>query len=161
MHCTESDLHRLALDHINDDGHIHRVLTRRSGTKLYSWLKTHGWPPGYQVLCHNCNIVKRSMRYEIEDPTRRQITSRRRKDEVKSLVLTHYGDGRLACVRCGFDQLVALTIDHVNDDGHVTRDDDARPGCGFYLSLMRDGFPDGFQTLCFCCNMEKEIRLRR
>ncbi len=28
------------------------------GSVLYSWLKKQGYPPGFQVLCHNCNLAK-------------------------------------------------------------------------------------------------------
>jgi hypothetical protein len=44
----------LSLDHIGGrraSGHP-RGLT---GTKLYALLRREGWPPGFRVLCHNCN----------------------------------------------------------------------------------------------------------
>jgi hypothetical protein len=159
-HCGETGLDRLALDHVNDDGHAFRCKTHMSGTKLYSWLKTHDWPAGYQVLCHNCNIIKRSKRYGLANPTKKQISTQKRKDFVKRTVLAHYGNGIAACAVCGFDILVALTLDHVDNDGHLTRGQ-VTPGYSAYLALMNQGFPRGFQTLCFSCNMEKEIRLRR
>jgi len=31
------------------------------GTSLYSWLRTNGYPPGYQVLCITCNMAKGEM----------------------------------------------------------------------------------------------------
>lgn len=52
--CGEGMLHFLALDHINGGGRKHRQETGGGG--FYSWLKRHNYPPGFQVLCHNCNL---------------------------------------------------------------------------------------------------------
>ena len=44
----------LTNDHVNDGGSRHR---RRVGvsTGFYRWLKDRSYPPGFQVLCSNCN----------------------------------------------------------------------------------------------------------
>ena len=54
--CGETNEKFLAMDHVNDDGADHRKETRYSN--LYSWLNANGMPPGFQVLCHNCNYAK-------------------------------------------------------------------------------------------------------
>jgi hypothetical protein len=47
----------LALDHVNGGGNDHRRFdTKGGGSKLYQWLKTNGYPGGFRVLCHNCNL---------------------------------------------------------------------------------------------------------
>ena len=65
--CGEQELLFLTLDHINEDGAKHRKemlpnpTTSRyntSGLKTYMWLKRHNYPPGFQVLCRNCNWGK-------------------------------------------------------------------------------------------------------
>jgi hypothetical protein len=43
----------LTIDHVNNNGAQHRR-TMGEGS-ISSWLKTHGWPDGFQVLCFNCN----------------------------------------------------------------------------------------------------------
>jgi len=58
----------LTLDHIDGGGAAHRATLRGSmqkprtdgggGVKLYAWLKRMGYPPGFQVLCMNCNFAK-------------------------------------------------------------------------------------------------------
>jgi hypothetical protein len=65
--CGEDDLDVLSIDHVHNDGAEHR---RRifgqpknggrcpSGHWLYWWLKRNGFPPGFQVLCQNCNVAK-------------------------------------------------------------------------------------------------------
>lgn len=52
--CGESVLLFLSLDHVNGGGRKHRQETGGGG--FYSWLRRHGYPAGFQVLCHNCNL---------------------------------------------------------------------------------------------------------
>jgi hypothetical protein len=154
-HCGLSgDLDKLSLDHIDNNGHAFRKATGLSGNKLYSWLKSHNFPPGYQVLCHNCNILKRNSRYN--KPSKASTVIRQIK--IKTQVMTHYGDGKSACVKCGYNNLEALTLDHINNDGHASK---IKSGTFFYSRLIKSGLPSGLQTLCFNCNMKKEIQLRR
>lgn len=54
--CGETEPLFLTLDHVNGDGaEVRRNIGTLGGTKLYKWLRDNGWPPGYQVLCLNCN----------------------------------------------------------------------------------------------------------
>jgi hypothetical protein len=54
--CGESVLEFLSIDHINNDGALHR---RQLGNKnLYRWLAENHYPAGFQVLCYNCNRGK-------------------------------------------------------------------------------------------------------
>ena len=46
----------LTLDHAHNDGSRHRArIAPLSGGKLYRWLRDNAYPPGFQVLCANCN----------------------------------------------------------------------------------------------------------
>jgi hypothetical protein len=62
--CGHSDLDALCLDHINDDGALDRKRLKisgrgnGSGSRTYEALSKLGFPPGYQVLCANCNMAK-------------------------------------------------------------------------------------------------------
>ena len=53
--CGELRLEFLALDHIDGRGRRQRGALDRHGTSMYVWLRMHGYPAGYRVLCHNCN----------------------------------------------------------------------------------------------------------
>jgi len=53
--CGETEPDFLTMDHMNGGGTAHRHEIRRS---IYSWLKSRGFPKGYQVLCFNCNCGK-------------------------------------------------------------------------------------------------------
>lgn len=55
--CGETEPLFLTIDHINNDGHLHRKNTP-SATNLYTHLRARGFPPGFQVLCMNCNFGK-------------------------------------------------------------------------------------------------------
>lgn len=59
--CGETRLEFLTLDHVNNDGGVHRRETPNSlGTSLYNRLKANGFQSEYelQVLCWNCNMAK-------------------------------------------------------------------------------------------------------
>jgi hypothetical protein len=53
--CVEETIEFLSIDHIGGGGTRHRVHLKRSGSEFYAWLIEHKFPPGYRVLCHNCN----------------------------------------------------------------------------------------------------------
>lgn len=50
--CGETILEFLALDHINGGGRQHRKTIK---IRWWEWLRKHGFPEGFRVLCHNCN----------------------------------------------------------------------------------------------------------
>jgi hypothetical protein len=54
--CPETIEAFLSLDYVNNDGAEHRKTMDRR--KLYKRLKREGYPPGFQVLCMNCNFGK-------------------------------------------------------------------------------------------------------
>jgi hypothetical protein len=49
----------LTLDHKNNDGAAHRKeVNARGELGMYSWARTHGFPPLFRVLCWNCNMAR-------------------------------------------------------------------------------------------------------
>jgi hypothetical protein len=52
--CNEDRWQLLTLDHINGSGTKERQSIGQ-GPRFYRWLSTNGYPPGYRVLCMNCN----------------------------------------------------------------------------------------------------------
>lgn len=58
--CGFEDFRVLQLDHLNGGGNKQRVkLGNLQGTRFYRWLIVNDFPNGFQVLCANCNVVKR------------------------------------------------------------------------------------------------------
>jgi len=56
--CKNARLDVLTLDHIHNDGAKDRRENRKDGIAHYIHLLKAGYPPGLQVLCYNCNIIK-------------------------------------------------------------------------------------------------------
>lgn len=78
---------------------------------------------------------------------------------IKEEVMTHYGGGKLGCVKCGIDDIDVLCIDHINGGGAKHRKQlTFMGGINFYYWLKRNGYPEGYQTLCANCNLKKKIR---
>lgn len=69
---------------------------------------------------------------------------------VRATVFAHYGE---KCACCGIDDAGFLTIDHVNGGGTKHRKQINKKS--IYNWLIQQGFPEGFQTLCFNCNLGK------
>lgn len=70
----------------------------------------------------------------------------------KLTVVTHYSGGVCKCARCGFNDIRALQIDHIGGGGErhrrsITQD--------FYMWLIKNDFPSGFQVLCANCQIIK------
>ncbi len=61
--CGETTEEFLGIDHVKNDGNIHRSMPSDLGGvggNIYYWLKKHNYPKDgrFQILCHNCNIGK-------------------------------------------------------------------------------------------------------
>jgi hypothetical protein len=55
--CNESHVEFLCLDHVDGGGKRHRKEVGR-GSGFYGWLSNNNYPPGFQLLCLNCNFRK-------------------------------------------------------------------------------------------------------
>ena len=56
--CGELEFAFLTVDHINGGGNAHRREIG-VGQDILRWLVKNGLPPGFQILCYNCNNAKR------------------------------------------------------------------------------------------------------
>lgn len=61
--CGHSDIRALSIDHINGGGTKHRASL--GVRNIYGWLKKNSYPEGFQVLCMNCQFVKRMEKGEM------------------------------------------------------------------------------------------------
>ncbi len=55
--CGETELAFLALNHISGGGNQHRKAIGGNGQAAYEWAIKNGFPPIFNVLCHNCNLA--------------------------------------------------------------------------------------------------------
>jgi hypothetical protein len=56
--CRVDDMVFLTIDHVKNDGAVHRRTGQTSGTPFYYWLRRSNYPVNYQVLCWNCQHAK-------------------------------------------------------------------------------------------------------
>jgi len=57
--CGETIKLFLTVDHINNDGYLHRKQVGRSShNNIYGWLVRNNFPNDFQILCMNCNQGK-------------------------------------------------------------------------------------------------------
>ena len=80
------------------------------------------------------------------------------KTKIVSTVLEQYSNGNPKCACCGESNRDFLTVDHIEGHGNEHRRKlfgRSQSGWQFYAWLIREGFPSGFQILCFNCNMSK------
>ncbi len=86
--------------------------------------------------------------------------ARMRHLNIKLAVLCNYG---MECASCGIDDPDVLNIDHVDQRGSAHRK--AILGNGgsnkMYRWLITEGFPDGFRTLCYNCNIKAYLEYAR
>lgn len=59
--CGETEIAVLQMDHTNGGGNKHAAEIAngdaiRGRSKMYKWLRDNNFPPGFRVLCSNCNI---------------------------------------------------------------------------------------------------------
>ncbi len=79
--------------------------------------------------------------------------------ELKQLVLKYYGNGVVACVLCGYNNIDALSIDHIDGSGAKHRRENRYlAGRKIYGWLIKNNFPDGYRTLCMNCQWVERVR---
>ena len=99
--------------------------------------------------------AEQSRRWAWENREKVLVTAARHRQSVRSQVFDHYG---WSCACCGITE--DLSIDHVHGNGVEHRleafGDRHVDSIMFYRWLVRNGFPEGFQTLCRPCNSSKQ-----
>ena len=95
-------------------------------------------------------------RYHREHPNlnKRRAYYKQMTERYKREVLTHYGQGNLECMICHDTRIHVLTIDHIGGNGkqHL-KSVGIHNGVSLYRWLKKNGYPEGFRTLCFNCQI--------
>ena len=128
--------------------------------------KQKAWKKYYEKNKEELNrgrSVKMRMAYK-ENPQFFKDNAKRYRYALKYQTLSHYSKtGTPVCNDCGFDDLRALCLDHINNNGNKDRlkimgKNYAGSGSRFYVRLRQLDYPLGYQTLCANCNLIKEIK---
>jgi len=152
----------------------HDNLKRCCICKLYlpldNFHKNKGSRDGLSKYCKSCNtnkqniyyrkhpdiVISNNLKYRQKNPDKVRAWVNKSYLLMRTKVLTHYGNDKCACVKCGFDDIRALSIDHINGYGKKpTKTYSNRSGTGLYYWLVRLNYPEGFQTLCMNCQFVK------
>ncbi len=93
-------------------------------------------------------------------------SARDKRERQKLICLSHYSGGNVpVCSHkfCNIMDVDMLTIDHIDDNGRKHRSTLSGNGTGeiIYRWLIKNGFPSGYQVLCWNHNVKKEYERRR
>lgn len=104
-------------------------------------------------------IRKLNKKWRINNLERRKELNRQERIRLKKSVVEHYSNGRMECINCNFDDLRALQIDHIDNNGAEERrklfGSRLCAGTTFYRWLRKNDYPIGYQVLCANCNTIK------
>ena len=67
--CGFSDIRALTVDHKNGGGCDHRKQIKKP---LNDWIAQHNFPEEFQILCMNCQVIKKIENGEIQYKRKRQ-----------------------------------------------------------------------------------------
>lgn len=104
----------------------------------------------YQKI-HPEQVNARNRRYRLNHLDADNTRHREYHQRIRQEAIMAYG-GMCAC--CGESGWMFLAIDHVNGGGNQHRQEVGR-GNPFFNWLKKQGYPEGFQVLCFNCNHAK------
>ena len=111
----------------------------------------------YQANKEKVKAINKKWNQEHKEQVRAQQLRARRK--LRLIILTHYSGGDVKCACCGEKEIKFLCIDHIDNNGAEERRKmkSGKTGHPFYSKLKREGFPKGYQVLCYNCNMAKSF----
>jgi len=91
-------------------------------------------------------------RREVEIPNNKKVAI-----EVFSVYSKRHSNSDIPCCRCcGINEYMEfLSIDHIYGRAHLPEDEKDLHSKGLNWWLKKNNYPDGFQILCFNCNMAK------
>jgi hypothetical protein len=146
--CGNTHYEFLAIDHIDNNGYIHRQSgeLKRYSNDLSKYLIANNFPEGYQILCHNCNQIKR-----IESLPFKNNPSTKYRRKERHIVLLKYSNNNIKCKYCGETDERCLTLHHVHGGGMKEKRD-----IGYYSLtsyLYKNDVPlTDIEVLCQNCN---------
>jgi len=99
-------------------------------------------------LCASCGKLP---------PKKDRVSCHRR--QKRDIVFNAYGGKKCNC--CGEEEVLFLTIDHINNNGAKHRKEICKSGkasgTAIHLWLIKNNFPKGFQVLCANCRLGKHL----
>lgn len=131
------------------------------------WKKIKADPERLELKLTNQRLYELRHRDDPEYRKRKKQHQRTHRDVIRMKVLNYYGNNAPKCLRCGYDNVIALCLDHINNDGvaHKKRLTNKRfrhvASRDIYRDVIRNNFPKEYQILCWNCNYVKEYERRK
>ena len=131
-------------------------------TRLHiSKQRVHQLLTGYKSPSNHKSKKAYKARYRKTDAGKKKQCdyTRRNNRKIKTIVLSHYSNADIPkCVNCGFRDIRALSIDHINGGGSKHKFSlGGISGVTFYKWLIANDYPIGYQTLCMNCQFIKRF----
>lgn len=123
---------------------VSRFFWRGDRGQFHSWCKS---------CCNEQNKKYYSLHKEYTRE-RAKISGRRSLQKLRLSIFRHYSGGEPKCACCGEDTFWFLTLDHIENNGASHRAECGGTR-GVLKWIVRNGFPSGFQVLCWNCHMAK------
>ena len=98
------------------------------------------------------HIVDKTLRYQKSNPEKVKIYAKTSRKKLKLEVFNYYCNNDVKCQYCDEKELCILTVDHINGGG---RQHTKEVG-SLYPWLKLNGYPEGFQILCWNCQFRKK-----
>lgn len=184
--CGCNDLRSLCIDHINNDGSDDRKKYKSAITLMRNIIK-NGNTNEYQCLCFNCNLRKEVLKeryFELQNESKKCPTCLNILDissfkvhgnkvdgryyecrkclKFRNLILKYEALKKLGADRCscGVNDLLVLSVDHINEDGHNFRSDGL--GVKLYRSIVNGSIDiSNLQVKCMNCNLNKHFIFKK
>lgn len=120
----------------------YRKNSKKHSERNMEWAKNN--PERIKAIQKKCRI-KNAEKYNAKQKIKR--------DERKRIVFEHYGGKSPKCSCCGEKEIKFLSMDHINGGGSKHRKE--KNFSNIYYQLIKEGFPEGFEILCYNCNLAK------
>jgi hypothetical protein len=150
--CGETHIEFLSIDHI--DGYKSGP---RKGAALYSWLKQNNYPPGFRVLCMNCNMALGYLGYcghsgitQVRIRNGKEVSGLQEWNQNRKMEAFNAYGGPV-CFCCSEAHAECLAVDHADGNGADHRRENHKAK-NLYIWLRQNNFPTGFRVACHNCN---------
>jgi len=105
---------------------------------------------------HRAELQQYSKEYSKSHREKSNIASKKSQQKTRLKVIKHYSQGKMCCACCGESIIRFLNIDHIDNDGYKYKfKGEAHSSHRLWYFLIKHNFPDGYQVLCFNCNLGK------
>lgn len=84
-----------------------------------------------------------------------RAAEKRYRDKIRRWALEHYSTSPPFCACCGERTYQFLGIDHINGGGRRHRKSLGGSTTAMLNRMRKRGWPEGFQVLCYNCNLAK------